>query len=185
MLFAALIAATISAPSTVAVSRCNNYVTTSLEDKVRGFDRRPPSAKDRNDRYAALQGITASANEEADILHAVCSDDDYVPIAAQLSAVEAWTQLLEADLNQANYDDKCKAAAQPVARAFVAHAWLLLVKADPEQTGRYPSIQNVLPKAKTRAAALGLTLPTPADTSAYWLTQQQQAADEAIKTCGQ
>lgn len=184
MLFTAALALALGGPVYVASgSRCNNIVSTKLEDRARGFDRRPPNATDRNDRYVALQGISSEADQEADILHAVCPEADFPPLEAQLLAVKAWTLLLEADLNQANYAARCPAAATPVASALVGNAWLLIVRADPESTGRSGTVNAVKPKVLSRAAALSLTLPTVDDASAYWVTQLQQKADEAAAGC--
>lgn len=185
MLFAAVLAATLAAPTEVAVARCNNYNATHLEDQVRAFDRRPPNAADRDARFTALRDVVSSADEEAGILHAVCGESDFAPLAGQLLAVQAWALALESDLDLANYATHCTAAAKPVAQALIGNAWLLLVRADPAQQGKYPTVQTVKPKVVSRAADLGLTLPAPPDTSVYWVTQLQQAGTAAVSACQQ
>lgn len=184
MLFAAVFAAALSGgPSVVALARCNNYNATRLEDQVRTYDKNAPTAADRDARFVALEGVISSANDEAVILQGICSEPDMQPIAAQLFAVEAWALALESDLSREKDAKACPAAEIPVARGYVANAWLLLTRADFDATGKYPSVQNVLPKVQTRAAALNLTLPARQDTTNYWLTTVRDAGTEAAKSC--
>jgi hypothetical protein len=184
MLGAAFLAVALSnGPSTVALARCNSYNATQLEDRVRGFEKNPPLPAQRNDRYAELQIVLKSADDEESILHAICPDADYAPINAQLLATQAWALLLEGDLNRENYADKCPAAQVETTKGFVANAWLLIVHADPHESGKYPSVQTVRPKVADRAQALGLALPAVADTTNFWLSQVQSAANDAAKAC--
>ena len=168
-----------------APRRCNTHLATQLEDRVREYDRRPPGAKDFNDRFVELQLLISSADQEIGILQSVCSEPDAVPIVAQLNGVQAWALLLESDLNRQNYAKRCPDAEVAVSRAFVGNAWVILSKSDPQATGRFPTVKTVVPKAQARAAALGMTLPAPADATAFWLGQLQHTASEAQNHCPQ
>ena len=181
----ALALVVLAASPGVAPRRCNTHLATQLEDRVRDFERHPPSAKDFNDRFVELQLTISSADQEIGILQSVCSEPDAVPIVAQLSAVQAWALLLESDLNRQNYAKRCPDAEVAVSRAFVGNAWVILSKTDPTGTGRFPSVKNVVPKVQARAASLSLTLPAPADATAFWLGQLQHTASEAQNRCPQ
>jgi hypothetical protein len=61
----------------------------------------------------------------------------------------------------------------------------VIVRADLDATGKYPSVQNVLPKVQSRAAAINLTLPGRMDTTNYWVTGLRDKATEAAKSCPQ
>jgi hypothetical protein len=186
MLFAAVLAAALSGgpSSVVALARCNNYNATHFEDQVRDYEKHPPtSPADRDARFAALEDVVSNANNEAIILQGICSPADFQPIAAQLFAVEAWSLALESDLSRQKDATACPAAETPVARGYVANAWLLLARADLEGTGRYPTVQTVLPKVQSRAAALNLTLPARIDTTNYWMNTVRDAGTEAAKNC--
>jgi hypothetical protein len=153
---------------------------------VRDYEKHPAvTASDRDARFAALDAVASSANNEAIILQSTCSEPDFQPIAAQLFAVQAWALAQESDLSRQKNATACPAAEMPVARAYIANAWLLLTRADITASGKYPSVQNVLPKVQTRAAALNLTLPARMDTTNYWLTTVRDAASEAAKSCPQ
>jgi hypothetical protein len=183
MLFGAILAAALRGPSDVAFSRCNDNVATQLEDRVRGFEGRPPSADASDARFVALQLIISNADEESVILRAVCAEDDYRPLAAHLLAVQAWALLLESDLNRANYAMRCPPAELPVAKALIANAWVLIARADPSGTAPYPTVKTVRAKVLSRASAAGLTLPAPDLATAYWLSGLQQAGSDAIGAC--
>ncbi len=188
MLFAAVLAAALSGgpSSMVALARCNNLNATHYEDAVRGYEKHPvTSAPDRDTRFAALQDVIASADNESIILQGICSQADFEPIAAQLFAVEAWALALESDLSRQKNAATCPAAELPVARGYIANAWLLVTRADINASGRYPTVQTVLPKVQSRAATLNLTLPARIDTTTYWMTGIRDAATEAAKSCPQ
>ncbi len=185
MLFAAALAAALSGgPSVVALARCNNMNATHFEDQVRDYDKHPPAtAADRDARFAALEGVISGADNEAVILQGICSPADFAPIAAQLDAVQAWALVLESDLSRQKNAADCPAAEIPVAQGYIANAWVLLSRADIEATGKYPSVQNVLPKVQTQAAGLKLTLPARIDATNYWVTTVRNAGTEAAKNC--
>lgn len=185
MFFAAVLAATLSGgPTVVALARCNDYNATHLEDQVRSYEKNPAATPaDRETRFAALEAVLSSADNEAIVLQSICSEPDFIPKAAHLFAIEAWALALESDLSREQNAKDCPAAEIPVARGYIANAWLLLSRADLDATGKYPSVQNVLPKVQTRAAALNLTLPARIDTTHYWMTTVRDAGTEAAKTC--
>ena len=186
MLFAAVFAAALSGgPSVVALARCNNLNATHLEDQVRGYEKHPPSAAEFDTRFADLQAVISSADDESIILKGVCGENDFVPLVAHLDAVEAWALTLESDMSRQKNAKDCPAAEIPVARSYVANAWLLLARADLDATGKFPSVQNVLPKVQTRATALTLTLPGRSDTTQYWLNTIRDSATEAARGCPQ
>lgn len=186
MLFAAVFAAALSGgPSVVALARCNNLNATHLEDQVRGYEKNPPKPADFDTRFADLQAVIGSADNEAIILKGVCSEGDFERIDAQLNAVQAWALVLESDMSRQKNAKDCPAAEIPAAKAYIANAWLLLARADLNATGKYSSVQNVLPKVQTQATALNLTLPAREDTTQYWLNTVRDGATEAAKGCPQ
>ncbi len=186
MLFAGVLAVALSGgPSVVALARCNDLNATHLEDQVRGYEKRPPSAADLDTRLGDLQAVISGADNESIILHGVCSEADFAPLAAHLDAVQAWAYALESDLSREKNAKACPAAEIPVARAYVANGWLLLARADLDATGKYSPVQNVLPKIQNRAAALNLTLPGRYDATQYWLDGIRAAATDAAKGCPQ
>jgi len=78
----------------------------------------------------------------------------------------------------------CPAGAKGVATALIAQAWLDLAMVVNDAGGKPPKdVTDAAPRIQTRAAALSLTLPAFADTSAYWRDNLNKLARAAIETC--
>lgn len=166
--------------------RCNNVTATRLEDEVRGYERHVAKAEPAawDERMAKFHDILANMSVEEDVLKSVCPAEDFVPITSQMDATRAWVHALESDIARAEYARDCPAQELPVAAGFVAQAWLDLVTASPNgMTASTKLVQELTPKIKSRAVAVHLTLPAPAETSNYWMTQVQAAGRTAAQAC--
>jgi hypothetical protein len=165
--------------------RCNADVATRLEDEARHDDLHPPKAEaDLWDaRMGTFRDLLATADAEQNILSSVCPAADFVPIKSQLDATRAWVFALESDIARAEYAQDCPAQELPVAAGFIALAWLDLVTATPDASAPSKLVQDLTPKVKSRAAAVNLTLPTPADTSNYWMTGIRASGRTAAQAC--
>jgi hypothetical protein len=166
--------------------RCNAIVATQLGDQVRGFDKHPPAPDALDERFAQLQRVLSGVGQEEGILESTCSSDSAGAVVdAQLQAVAAWALALESDIVRQKFAKSCPAAETPVAAGFVAAGWRELAKGAPDQGTVPPSIGEVEPKVQSRAAAVGLTLPSLADASNYWASQVQAKGKEAVVACPQ
>ncbi len=166
--------------------RCNGVVATRVEDDVRGYEGHPAKAvpEEWDARMGKFHDLLATMSVEEDVLKAVCPADDFVPIKSQMDATRAWVFALESDIARAEYVKDCPAQELPVASGFVAQAWPDLVTATPEgMTTPTKLVTELTPKIKSRAVAVSLTLPVPADTSNYWMTQVQAAGRTAAQAC--
>lgn len=168
-----------------AQSRCNDLNATQLQDRLRADERAVPAPDQRDARFADLQSIAKSASDEELILQSVCSESDLIPLSSTLLALQAWSLALQSDLAFVEYGEQCPAAKNAVTGGFVAAAWLDL--ADGRRSNPHPPglLATVEAKVRTRAAAVGLTLPAVADTSNYWMTRVQEAGRDAAKACQQ
>jgi hypothetical protein len=165
--------------------RCNNVVATRLEDEVRGYERHTAKAEPNawDERMAKFHDVMANMGLEEDVLKSVCPEPDFSPIKSQMDATRAWVFALESDIARAEYVRDCPAQELPVAAGFVAQAWLALVTATPEGTAATKLVIELTPKIKARAVAVSLTLPIPANTSNYWMTQVQATGRTAAQAC--
>lgn len=189
---AIIAAAPVAAPAgassaLVAASRCNGRTVNDLNGQVRLADQHPPGGKTSQmaARYQELDDILTQLNQEQGILDSVCATDaEKAPFLADLAATAAWALALEADL-AGKLDASCPAAAVAVPEALLAQAWLNLantVNAGP--AGQPPKpVLEVAPKIQKRAAALGMSLPSYADTSAYWRDGLSTKGHEAAQSC--
>ena len=179
-------AAGTAAPFEVASSRCNGQTIDDASQHVREYDRHAPGsgAAQLYQRYGAIVDVIAVLNEEREILNSLCSNDPQrSALFAQIAATAAWALALESDI-AARLNSACPAAAKALPTMMLSDAWLALANIVNEAGGTVPAtFQDVIPKVQTRAAAVGLALPSWADTSAYWRDQVHAAAKTAVATC--
>jgi hypothetical protein len=173
-------------PVRVAVNRCNSQTVDDAYARVRDFDRHAPGGSSGAllQRVGAITGLLATLREERDILDSICSSDAArAPLFAQIAATTAWALTLESDV-AARLNASCPAAAQGFSKMMLSDAWLSLANVINDSGGQVPGIlTDVIPKVQSRAQAVGLTLPSWADTSAYWRDQVHSQAKAALATC--
>ncbi len=169
-----------------ASNRCNSQTVDDASARVRDYDRRGSGGNDAQllARLGAIADVIAVINEEREILDSVCSSEaQRAQLFAQIAATTAWALTLEADI-AAKLNASCPAAAQALPTVMLADAWLSLANVVNIQGGTVPpAFASVVPKVQTRAQAVGLALPTWADTSAYWRDQLRVKAKAAVATC--
>jgi hypothetical protein len=173
-------------PVQVAVNRCNSQTADDAYARVRDLDRHAPSGSstDLLQRIGAITSLLATLREERDILDTICaSDAARAPLFAQIAATTAWALTLESDV-AARLNASCPAAGQAFPKLMLSDAWLSMANVVNDSGGSVPAIfTGVIPKVQSRAQAVGLTLPSWADTSAYWRDQVHTQAKAALATC--
>ncbi len=200
-----------SGPVTVAANKqgiaCNEIVANQITDKVRDFDKHPPSPTDRaalTARYDALDDVLGEFQREDLVVRGVVcrTDNGRGPIEAKIAAGAAWAMALQADLLAEIWATQCPAAAHDLPASVIADAWVSLAEAMPgAPASDYPTpapgpngapptpqptpqaIAEVIPKIQSRAAALNLDLPDFPDASDYWARGIRQKADADVATC--
>jgi hypothetical protein len=173
-------------PIRLADNRCNDETINEASGRVSNYDRHPPGngAAQLLQRYAALSDVLAMMSEERQILESLCSTDaQRAPLFARIAATSAWTLALESDV-AARLNASCPAAATGLPTMMLSDAWLSLANVVNDENGTVPAeFSTVVPKVQSRAQAVGLTLPSWADTSAYWRDQVHAKQKAAIATC--
>jgi hypothetical protein len=174
------------ASAAVAASRCNSRTINDYQGQIRYYEAHPPRGNpaDLNHRLVDIGDILSSLNEEHGVLDSVCATDgEKAPLFAQLNATVAWALALQSDI-AAKLNVSCPPAAKTLPAAMLAQAWLAVAATVNDNNGTVPkSIAEVIPKVQTRAAAVGLTLPSYTETSAYWRDQVAELAKQAVATC--
>jgi hypothetical protein len=173
-------------PALVAISRCNGQTIDEASGRVRDFDRHPPGKglEQLTQRYGALVDVMAVLGEERSILASVCSSDaQRDAFFNQIAATLASALLLEADV-AARLNASCPAAATALPTMMIADAWLTLANVINLGNGVVPAVFNdVIPKVRTHADGVGLSLPPWSETSQYWRDQIHTKEKAAIATC--
>ncbi len=214
MLLVPLVAPAASgSPGTVVVAAnkqgiaCNEIVANQITDKVRDYDKHPPSATDRaalTARYDALDDVISEFQREDMVVRGVVcrTDNGRGPIEAKIAAGAAWAMALQADILAQLWSASCPDAAHDLPASVLADAWVSLAEAMPGSPGSdYPtpspgpagaaptpeptpqSIVEVIPKIQSRATALNLDLPDFPDATDYWARGIRQKADASVATC--
>jgi hypothetical protein len=169
-----------------AAGRCSSQTTDEGYARVRDYDRHPAVSTPQKllARYSAIAEVLATMQEEREILDSICSGDSVrASLFAELAATVAWALALESDV-AAKLNASCPAAAQALPSVMLADAWLDMANVINEGNGTVPPIfKDVIPKVQTRAAAVDLTLPVWADTSAYWRDGIRDKAKALAATC--
>jgi hypothetical protein len=168
------------------VNRCNSQIVDDAYARVRDFDRHAPGggSDDLLQRIGAITGLLATLREEREILDTMCaSDAARAPLFAQIAATTAWALTLESDV-AARLNASCPAAAQAFPEMMLSDAWLAMANVVNDSGGPVPAIfTDVILKVQSRAQVAGLTLPTWADTSAYWRDRVHDRAKAELATC--
>jgi hypothetical protein len=159
-------------------------VASDLDSQVRNLSAHPPAASNGNQQFATLTSLINQAGIEESVLQAACPNEtDRIPIDSQLHATTAWALVQQADLVQAQSTASCPAASEAVTAQFLGAAWYEIAKGTPVNPPVPRAIASVAPMVQTRAAAVKLTLPPVADTSAFWRDGLQQKAQSAMGAC--
>jgi hypothetical protein len=179
-------APSIPQPELVAASRCNGRAVDDDQNQIRDVERHL-AGNDPNAIRAQLADLGDTLNglsEEHNVLDHVCTNEnDKLPLFQQINAATAGGILLQSELIAKLYAP-CPAAATAVPQALVAQAWLAVAATINDANGTIPVIMApVIPKVQARAAALNMTLPAYADTSAYWRDQFANAVTPAMQLC--
>ncbi len=174
------------APALVALNRCGPQNIDDYTTTVRNAEAHPPRGGQAAEfkRFKKLQGVIAGLGQERGILAAVCPQNvDRTAFNAEIAAAQAWAMALEADIATA-LGPPCPSAAGAVERQFLAGAWYTLAFEVTAEGGTpRPVIAAVIPKVQSRAAKVNLTLPSFADTSAYWRDQVKAATTASLQAC--
>lgn len=175
-----------SATVVAAANRCNSRMISDYQTQIRTYEAHPPRSNptDLNARLGDIADILAALSEEHNVLDSICAtDSDKAPLFAQLNATTAWSLALQSDI-AAKLNASCPPAAKALPAAMIAQAWLALAATVNDAGGTVPkSVAEITPKVQVRAAALGLTLPAYAETSAYWRDQVDDQAKQAVAIC--
>ncbi len=181
----ALAPARAAAPLELAANRCNGQTIDDASGRIRDYDRHAPGGTPGEllQRYGAIADAISVLNEEREILNSVCSTDaERAAFFARIAAATASALTLEADI-AARLNASCPAAAQALPKMMLADAWLTLANVINEDGSVPFEFNDVVPKIRTRAEAVGLTLPAWSETSQYWRDQVHAKAKAAIATC--
>jgi hypothetical protein len=178
--------ASASTSAFVAVNRCNTQVVDESYAHIRDFDRRAPGTgtDDLMRRFAAIAEVLTTLHEEREIVDSVCpTDAARTPLFTEIAASTAWALALEADIAGA-LNASCPAAQKALPTMMLADAWLTMANVINENNGTVPSLFNdTIGKVRTRAAAVGLSLPVWSETSRYWSDNVAAAAKKEAATC--
>ena len=170
----------------IAVNRCNGQTVDDMSRRLRDYDRHGPGNSQTQllGRYGAIADVLATLGEEHDILKSVCaSENETAGLFTQIAALTAWALVLEADV-AARINASCAAAARGLPAMMLADAWLALANRVNDANGAVPAAFNdVIPKIRTQAQAVDLTLPPWSETSQYWRDQLHAKEKAAIATC--
>ena len=176
----------VRAAGAVAFDRCNPRMADDYSGQIRDFEAHPVrgGANDMFKRLQAINDVLTAVNQERGVIDGVCSTQaQKAPIFAQLAATAAWGLGLQSDV-LLQLGQPCPPAGKAMATALVSQGWLDLATSVNHNGGTVPEpVAQVVPKLQSRAAALGLTLPAFADTSAYWRDGLDTQAKAAMKAC--
>ena len=168
-----------------AASRCNSRTISDYQNQIRGYDAHPPRDNPGalNARLGDIAHILEALNEEHGVLDNICpSDDDKAPLFAELNATVAWALALQSDI-AAKLNPSCPLPPSCSPRPCSHRpGWRPPTVNDNNGTVA-KALLEMIPKVQTRAAAVGLTLPAYADTSAYWRDQVADQARQAVAIC--
>jgi hypothetical protein len=178
--------ASASTSKLVALNRCNTQVVDESYARIRDYDRKAPGTgtDDLMQRFAAIAEILTTLHEEREIVDSVCSTDAArTPLFTEIAASTAWALALEANLAGA-LNASCPAAQKALPAMMLADAWLAMANIINESNGTVPPLFNdTIVKVRTRAAAVGLTLPAWSETSRYWSDNVAAAAKKEAAIC--
>ncbi len=164
--------------------RCNARVASELEDRVRSLQAQPKDS-DADVRFVQLHDAIAAEAQEENVLEAACNTgSDLQPIQSDLRISQALALMLQFDVMLRKIKTACPQGGS-AASGLLAASWRELVLSSPESGAASQAADDIRRQIQTRADTLDLALPSPADTSNYWLTTVQKSAREAISRCPQ
>ena len=175
-----------AASGAVAVNRCDSRMINDYASQVRDYDAHPPRGDiaDLQKRFNDINQLLQGLSQERTVIDSVCQNGaDKVPLFAYLGATASYALALESDV-ALRINLPCLAGAKAVAQALLAQGWLDLAMIVNDAEGKVPKdVTDAAPRIQTRAATLGLTLPSWTDTSAYWRDNINKLARATIEAC--
>jgi hypothetical protein len=163
-------------------SRCNDFQINSIQGQLQNFSQHPVSASGQTQRATAIAQAQSDVESERVILSGVCSQDDYIPLAARLYALDAWADVLGERNNTVSSPGPCPVADKKLMAAAAASAWSKLAQA--ASIPKPPALVATLtPQVQAMATQSGITLPTFPDATEYWEQKFEAAAKAAIVDC--
>jgi hypothetical protein len=179
----ALFGTATSARAAVAPARCNGDVTDQLQGRLQQLQAHPPDANGYDTRFAALQALMRDANQEQEILNAVCgsSTQQFKEHKVALGAIRARARMLQAAMTPLRFGT-CT-GLKDIAAGFLADAWYELAEVVPKNGATPPPIAALIPSLQAKATADGLTLPALADATSYWVTTVESKGKQAVIDC--
>ncbi len=163
-------------------SRCNDIHVNSIQGQLQNFAQHPAGPSGQTDRATAIAQAQSDVESERVILAGVCSEGDYLPLAARLYALDAWTDLLGERNNTVRSPGPCPAADKKLMAAAAASAWTKLAQA--ASIPKPPALVGTLtPQIQGLAAQGGITLPSFPDATQFWEQKYETAAKAAIVDC--
>jgi hypothetical protein len=172
--------------SLVAADRCNGRMINDYSGQIRNDDAHPPRSDPANleKRFDDISQVLAGLDQERGILDAMCSTDaQKTPYFTLIGATAAWALALQSDI-ASKLGMPCAAGSSAFSQTLLAQGWLDLASIVNGAGGAVPSdVAEVEPKVRSRAAALGLTLPSYAQASDYWRDGIAAQAKTAVEAC--
>jgi hypothetical protein len=181
-MLSAVLAVALSGATVASDSRCNDIHISAIQTELQNFAAHPAPAAAQNQRGVALVQAQSDIEEEQVVLEGVCPQDNYLPLAARISALDAWADLL-VQRNVSAGNAVCPQAEVKVAAASAASAWLKLAVAAKTAPNPPKLVATLIPQVQTLAGQAGITLPAFADATSYWEQQYETAAKQAIVDC--
>jgi hypothetical protein len=165
-------------------SRCSDREISAIYMQMQGYAQHPPPPAQAATRAIDISTAQSDAEQERTILLAVCPQRDFGPLASRLLAIEAWGDLLLAQLGAPVYSGQvCLSAANKETAAGTASAWFRLANATTASTPPDKLVATLTPQVQAQAARIGLALPIFSDATSYWEQQQDNAAKQALAAC--
>jgi hypothetical protein len=163
-------------------SRCNDIQTNSIQGQLQNFAQHPATVSGQTDRATAIAQAQSDVQSERVILAGVCSEGDYMPLAARLYALDAWTDLLGERNNTVRSPGPCPTAEKKLMAAAAASAWTKLAQA--ASIPKPPALVATLtPQIQALATQAGIPLPSFPDATQFWEQKYETAAKAAIVDC--
>jgi hypothetical protein len=163
-------------------SRCNDIHINALQGELQNFAQHPAGPNGQGERGAAIAQAQSDVQTERVILAGVCSENDFIPLAARLYTLDAWTDLLSERNNAAALTGTCPDADKKVMAAAAASAWTKLAQA--ASIPKPPALLGTLaPQVQAMATQAGITLPSYPDATQFWEQKFETTAKAAVVDC--
>ncbi|HTZ54789.1 MAG TPA: hypothetical protein VMB20_06965 [Candidatus Acidoferrum sp.] len=163
-------------------SRCNDIHINAIEGELRNFAQHPANASGQTDRATAIAQAQSEVQTERVILAGVCNQDEYLPMAARLFALDAWADVLGERNNTVRSPGPCPIADKKLMAAAAASAWTKLAQA--ASIPNPPALVGTLtPQIQALATEAEMTLPSFPEATQFWEQKYETAARAAIVDC--